>query len=90
MNNGQIVFSQVMAHGSRFILDRCIRRYDGNRRIRSFSARDPYLAMSFAQVTYRDSLRDIEAYLGAVLDKLHHLGIRGAATRSTLTDANEK
>lgn len=90
MNEGQMAFSQVMAHGSRFVLDRCIRRYDGNRRVRSFSCRDQYLAMSFAQLTYRDSLRDIEACLGAVPDKLYHLGIRGAVARSTLADANEK
>jgi hypothetical protein len=53
MNEGQMAFSRVMAHGSRFVLDRCIRRYDGNRRVRSFSCRDQYLAMSFAQLTYR-------------------------------------
>ncbi len=90
MNEGQMAFSQVMAHGSRFVLDRCIRRYDGNRRIRSFSVRDQYLSMSFAQLTYRESLRDIEACLGAVPDKLYHLGIRGSVARSTLADANEK
>jgi hypothetical protein len=90
MNEGQMAFSQVMAHGSRFVLDRCIRRYDGNRRVRSFSCRDQYLAMAFAQLTYRDSLRDIEACLGAVPDKLYHLGIRGSVARSTLADANEK
>ena len=74
MNEGQMAFSQVMAHGSWFVLDRCIRRYDGNRRIRSFSVRDQYLAMSLAQLTYRDSLRDIEACLGAVPDKLPERG----------------
>jgi hypothetical protein len=90
MNEGQMAFSQVMAHGSRFVLDRCIRRYDGNRRVRRLSCRDQYLAMSFAQLTYRESLRDIEACLGAVPDKLYHLGIRGSVARSTLADANEK
>lgn len=90
MNEGQMAFSQVMAHGSRFVLDRCIRRYHGNRGVRSFSCRDQYLAMAFAQLTYRESLRDIEACLGAVPDKLYHLGIRGAVARSTLADANEK
>ena len=90
MNDGQMAFSQVMAHGSRFVLDRCIRRYDGNRRVRRFSCRDQYLAMAFAQLTYRDSLRDIEACLGAVPDKLYHLGFRGSVARSTLADANEK
>ena len=92
MNDGQMAFSQLMAHGSRFVLDRCIRRYDGNRRVRSFSCRDQYLAMAFAQLTYRESLRDIEACLGlgAVPDKLYHLGFRGSVSRSTLADANEK
>jgi hypothetical protein len=90
MNDGQMAFSQVMAYGSRFVLDRCIRRYGGHRRIRSFSCRDQYLAMAFAQLTYRDSLRDIEACLGAVPEKLYHLGFRGPVARSTLADANEK
>lgn len=90
MNEGQMVFSQLMAFGSRFVLDRCIRRYDGNRRIRQFSCRDQFLAMAFAQLTYRESLRDIEACLRAVPDKLYHLGLRGTVSRSTLADANEK
>ena len=90
MNDRQMVFSQLMAHASRFVLDRCIRRYGGNRRVRSFSCRDQYLAMSFAQLTYRESLRDIEACLGAVPDKLYHMGFRSRVTRSTLADANEK
>jgi len=90
MHEGQMVFSQLMAHGSRHVLDRCIRRYDGQKRVRSFSCRDQYLAMSFAQLTYRESLRDIEACLAAVPDKLYHLGFRGSVSRSTLADANEK
>jgi transposase len=86
-----MVFSQLMAHGSRHVLDRCIRRYDGNRGVRSFFCRDQYLAMAFAQLTYRESLRDIEACLGALPDKLYHLGFRsGSVSRSTLADANEK
>jgi hypothetical protein len=90
VNDGQMAFSQIISYGSRFALDRCIRRYGGNRRIRSFSCRDQYLAMAFAQLTYRESLRDIEACLGAVPDKLYHLGFRGPVARSTLADANEK
>jgi hypothetical protein len=89
MNEGQMAFSQVMAHGSRFVLDRCIRRYGGNRRVRRFSCRDQYLAMAFAQLTYRESLRDIEACLGAVADKRYHLGFRASIAPSTLADANE-
>jgi hypothetical protein len=90
MNQGQTVFSQLMAHSSRFTLDRCIRRYDGNRRVKSFSCRDQYLAMTFAQLAFRESLRDIEACLGATPEGLYHMGIRGRVTRSTLADANEK
>ena len=90
MHDGQMVFSQLMAHGSRFVLDRCIRRYGGHERMRSFSCRDQYLAMAFAQLTYRESLRDIEACLAAVPDKLYHMGIRSSVSRSTLADANEK
>ncbi len=90
MNDGQMVFAQLMAHGSRFVLDRCIRRYDGNRGVRSFTCRDQYLTMAFAQLTYRESLRDIEACLSAVPDKLYPMGLRSSVSRSTLADANEK
>jgi hypothetical protein len=90
MHEGQMVFAQLMAHGSRHVLERCVRRYGGHNGVRSFSCRDQYLAMSFAQVTYRESLRDIEACLGAVPDKLFHLGFRSTVSRSTLADANEK
>jgi hypothetical protein len=90
MNLGRSVFAQLMAHSSRFTLDRCIRRYKGNHRVRSFSCRDQFLAMAFAQLTYRESLRDIEACLGAIPERCYHLGIRGAVSRSTLADANEK
>ncbi len=89
MNPGSTVFSQVMAHASRFALDRCIRRYHGNRRVRRFSCRDQFLAMAFAQLTYRESLRDLEATLGAAPEKLYHLGFRSPLSRSTLADANE-
>lgn len=90
MNQGRTVFSQLMAHASRFILDRCIRRYGGNRRVRRFSCRNQFLAMAFAQLTYRESLRDIEACLGAVPEKLYHMGFRAPVARSTLADANER
>jgi len=90
MNLGSSVFAQLISHSSRFTLDRCIRRYKGNHRARSFSCRDQFLAMAFAQLTYRESLRDIEACLGAVPERLYHLGVRTAISRSTLADANEK
>ena len=82
MNDGQMVFSQLMAHGSRFVLDRCIRRYGGNERVRSFSCRDQYLAMAFAQLTYRESLWDIEACLAAVPERIGHAkGLRWQEAR---------
>lgn len=90
MHQGRTLFSQLLEHASRFALDRCIRRYRGNHRVRTFSCRDQFLVMAFAQLTYRESLRDIEACLSAVPDQLYHMGIRGPVTRSTLADANEK
>jgi transposase len=67
----------------------CVERYQGNRRIRSFSCLDQFLCMAFAQLTYRESLRDIETCLAALQSKLYHAGIRGRIRRSTLADANE-
>ena len=90
MNQGRTIFAQLFDHASRDALDRCIRRYRGNYRVRTFSCRDQFLVMAFAQLTYRESLRGIEACLGAVPDRLYHMGIRGAVTRSTLADANER
>jgi len=90
MNQGRTIFAQLFDHASRDVLDRCIRRYRGNYRVRTFSCRDQFLVMAFAQLTYRESLRGIEACLGAVPDRLYHMGIRGTVTRSTLADANER
>lgn len=90
MNAGRTVFAQLMEHASRFTLDRCIRRYDGNRRVRRFTCRDHFLVMAFAQLTYRESLRDIEASLGAIPERLYHMGIGGLVARNTLAVANEK
>jgi hypothetical protein len=90
MNEGSTIFSQLMTHTSRDVLDRCIRRYRGNYRVRSFSCRDQFLVMAFAQLTCRESLRDIEACLSAIPDRLYHMGIRGKVSRSTLADANEQ
>jgi hypothetical protein len=69
---------------------KCIDRYQGNHQIKSFSCLDQYLCMAFAQLTYRESLRDIEACLRSRKEKLYHLGIRGRVSRSTLAEANEK
>lgn len=90
MNQGSTIFAQLMAHASRDALDRCIRRYRGNYRVRTFTCRDQFLVMAFAQLTFRESLRGIEACLGAIPDRLYHMGIRGSVTRSTLADANER
>jgi hypothetical protein len=90
MSQESTVFAQLMAHASRFTLDRCIRRYRGNHRVRRFRCRDQFLVMAFAQLTYRESLRDIEACLGAVPDRLYRMGIGHPVSRTTLADANEK
>ncbi len=90
MYSGEVVFSQLMAFLPRHEFDRCVRRYSGNRRVRGFSCRDQFLCMAFAQLTYRESLRDIETCLRAMQPKLYHAGFRGKVARSTLADANER
>ncbi len=90
MYSGEVVFSQLMAFLPRHEFDRCVRRYSGNRRVRGFSCRDQFLCMAFAQLTYRESLRDIETCLRAIQPKLYHAGFRGRIARSTLADANER
>ena len=88
MNTGKLVFAQLMDFIPRCDFDKCVRRYQGNYRARGFSCRDQYLAMAFAQLTYRESLRDIETCLRSVQPKLYHLGFRGRIARSTIADAN--
>jgi hypothetical protein len=90
MNQGQSVFAQIVAFLSHNEFHRCVQRYDGDRSIRQFSCWDQFLAMAFAQLTYRESLRDIEVCLAAHDKKLYHSGFRGPVKRSTLADANEK
>ena len=82
------IFCQVMdwIHPEQF--RRCVQRYDGNYRIRHFSCWDQFLAMSFAQMTYRDSLADIEVCLRSRQDKLYQMGFRSSVAHSTLADAN--
>jgi hypothetical protein len=89
MLNDRYVFSQLMDSLPRHEFDRCVARYQGTRRIRNFSCFDQFLCMAFAQLTYRESLRDIETCLRALRKKLYHAGFRGAIARSTLADANE-
>jgi hypothetical protein len=90
MNQGQSVFAQLMRVVSHDEFRRCVQRYDGNRGVRSMSCWDQFLAMAFAQLTYRESLRDIEVCLGAQGRKLYQAGFRCAVKRSTLADANEQ
>ena len=90
MNLGRTVFSQLMAHLPSYEFEKCVARYGGDSYLRGFSCLDQYLAMAFAQLTYRESLRDIEACLRSVGAKLYHMGLRGKVSRTTLADANER
>jgi hypothetical protein len=89
VNLGQTVFAQLMNHLPWYEFQKCVARYRGDSHNRGFSCRDQYLAMAFAQLTYRESLRDIEACLRAMGGKLYHMGFRGQVARSTLADAND-
>jgi hypothetical protein len=89
MNQGRTVFSQLISFLPDREFRRCVARYRGDLRVRSLTCWDQYLAMAFAQLTYRESLRDIEACLRSLQGKLYHLGFRGKVARSTLADANE-
>jgi len=89
MYTGRIVVAQLMDWLPRYDFDQCVRRYRGQYRMRRFSCLDHFLCMAFAQLTYRESLRDIETCLRALEPKLYHAGIRGPVARSTLADANE-
>ena len=89
MHTGRFIFSELIAHLPHKEFRKCVARYDDGSQWRKFSYWDQYLAMAFAQLTYRESLRDIEACLRSVTGKLYHLGFRGKVARSTLADANE-
>jgi hypothetical protein len=89
MNTGRTVFSQVVELLPHQEFQKCVARYGGDRYLKNFSCWDQYLAMAFAQLTYRESLRDIEACLRSISGKLYHMGFRGKVARSTLADANE-
>jgi len=89
MNQGQTIFSQVIDFLPKKKFRQCVNRYNGNYRVRSFKCYNQFLCMAFAQLTYRESLRDIQCCLRAMREKLYHMGIRGKVSRSTLADANE-
>lgn len=88
MNQGKLVFAQVMEHLPLTTLRRCVARYRGERKVKTFSCLDQFLCMAFAQLTYRESLRDIGTCLRAQRSKLYHLGIRSVVARNTLSNAN--
>ena len=88
MNTGKFVFAQVMAHLPLTTFRRCVARYDGEHKVKHFTCLDQYLCMAFAQLTYRESLRDIEACLRSQAAKLYHMGFRSTVARNTLANAN--
>ena len=90
MHNGNLVFAQLMEFAPWHTFRRLVAKYHGDFNVRTFSCLDQILSMAFAQLTYRESLRDLEACLRSSADRLYHLGIRGRVSRSTLADANEK
>ena len=89
MNSGQTIFSQLMEFAPRYEFRLCVERYHGHYKVQSFSCWDQFLTMAFAQLTFRESLRDIEACLRTTPAKLYHMGIRGQVSRNTLAHANQ-
>jgi len=89
MNKGKTVFAQLMTFMSDYEFDKCVDKYNGNYKVRTFSCRSHFNVMTFAQLTYRESLRDIEVCLKAMSNKLYHSGISHSVPRATLADANE-
>lgn len=90
MHQGRTVFSQLMDFLPMHKFRQCVDRYEGNKGVRTFTCLDQFMCMAFAQLSYRESLRDIECCLRAMREKLYHMGIRGKVSRSTLAEANEK
>lgn len=89
MNTGKTVFSQIMSFISKYEFDKQVDKYKGDFKTRTFSCWDQFLSMSFAQLTYRESLRDIEACLQSRKSRLYNLGFRGNITRTNIANANE-
>ena len=89
MNSGRTVFAQLLDHLSAYEFQKCVNRYRGDAHLRGFSCLDQLLTMAFAQLTYRESLRDIEACLRSISGKLYHIGFRGKVARTNLAAANE-
>lgn len=89
MYPGKLVFSQIMEHLPLHVFHQCVERYRGNFKVKDFTCLDHYLCMAFAQLTYRESLRDIEACLRAQKSKLYHMGIRSSISRNAIANANK-
>jgi len=89
MNSGKTIFSQLVDFLPAYEFRQCVERYNGNFKIKSFTCMDQFLCMAFAQLTYRESLRDIQACLRAAKQKLYHMGIRGKVSRNTMANANQ-
>jgi len=89
MNAGKTVFAQILEHLPRYEFDKFVKKYEGNHRVRKFPCYDQFLCLAYAQLTYRESLRDIETCLNSHHEKLYHIGFRGQISRSTLADAGE-
>jgi len=89
MNVGKTVFAQILEHLPRHEFNKCVNKYKGNHRIRRFPCYDQFLCLAYAQLTYRESLRDIETCLNSHHEKLYHIGFRGQISRSTMADAGE-
>ncbi len=90
MNQGQTVFSQIMDFLPAYEFRKCVKRYNGDYRVKNFTCSNQFLSLAFAQLTYRESLRDIESCLNSMSRRLYHMGFRGKISKSTLADANEK
>ncbi len=90
MNTGRTILSQLLDFASRYEFDKCVDKYHGNYRVKSFTCWEQFIVMAFAQLTGRESLRDIESCLGAISTKLYHSGVKSDVKKSTLADANEK
>lgn len=89
MNQGKTILSQLISFLPKYEFDKCVKRYGGNYKVQSFTCWEQFIVMGFAQLTYRESLRDIEACLATVQGKLYHSGVKSKIARSTLADANE-
>src|SRR5258706_4661334 len=89
VNPGRTFFSQLMVFLPAYDFQKCVSRYRGDHKVQNFSCRDQFLSMAFAQLTYRESLRDIETCLQSIGSKLYHMGFRSKVARSTLADAND-